>query len=238
MLINNKKILAIIPARKNSKRVPGKNIKPLNGTPLIEWTIETALRSNLEHIVVSTDCEEIANITRGCGAEAPFLRSGDLAQDNSQVIDAVMQVLDHFGSQGEQFDGVMLLQPTSPFRSVETIQNAIDLFNNCDGESVVSVSSAKPHPYWCKTIQNGVLKPYTPETKDKANLNAQELPDIYQLNGLIYLASVETILTNRSFYSENTMALIISSDEEAIDIDTPLDLALAEAVANKLGVNQ
>jgi CMP-N,N'-diacetyllegionaminic acid synthase len=236
MLINNKKILAIIPARKNSKRVSGKNIKPLNGTPLIEWTIETALRSNLEHIVVSTDCEEIAKIAVGCGAEVPFLRASKLAQDDSIVIDTVIEMMEYFAKYNDNFDAVMLLQPTSPFRSVETIQNAIGLFNSCGGESVVSVSPANPHPHWCKTIQNGVLKPYTPETKYKVNLNAQELPDIYQLNGLIYLASVDTILTNRSFYSENTRALIISSDEEAIDIDTPLDWAIAEAVANKIGV--
>lgn len=229
----NKKTIAIIPARAGSKRIIGKNTKLLAGKPLIAWTIDRALEGEFAHVVVSTDCNEIAKIATDFGAEIPFLRSSGLAQDSSNVIDAIIEMLQFYQSQGEHFDAVLLLQPTSPFRSTNTMNKALDLFKSSDGESVVSVCQATQHPGWFKTIEDGVLHPFLSEGHNESSKQSQQLSQAHCLNGVIYLATPKTILNSRSFYSNNTKALVIESEEECIDIDTTFDWLVAEAVAKK-----
>lgn len=227
-----KNIICIIPARSGSKRIPKKNIKKLLNKPLISWTIETASRVNFQHLVVSTDDISIAEVAVRNGAEVPFIRAPEYATDTASVVDVVLEMLFFYENNGECFDAVMLLQPTSPFRSVESITDAIALFNKSDGESVVSVNTATTHPYWCKKVENGIIKPFV-NSRNDSMLRSQDLPMAYQLNGLIYLASVHTLKHNKDFYSSNTKALIIDSEEECIDIDTPFDWMIAEIVAEK-----
>jgi CMP-N,N'-diacetyllegionaminic acid synthase len=223
------KILTIIPARAGSKRIPGKNSKHLSGIPLIAWSIKSALDSLLEYVVVSTDNQKIADISLKYGAKVPFIRSYEFATDEASVIDVVLEVIELYQQSEQAFDAVLLLQPTSPFRTIETIRSAINQF---DGkESIISVSPARSHPYWCKRIENGELFSFN-NMQDLSLKRSQDLPNAYELNGSIYLSSIDNIIKNKSFYSDNTRALIISSEEEALDIDTPFDWFIAEAIAN------
>lgn len=224
-------IIAVIPARAGSKRIPKKNIKDLKGKPLLVWSIETAQKVSFSHIVVSTDTPQVAEIARNSGAEVPFLRASKNATDESNVISAVEEVINFYKSKGEPVDAVMLLQPTSPFRTHETVKKAIEIFKTFGGDSVVSVSAARTHPYWCKQINDGILYPF--DSSYDIELRSQDLPEVYQLNGAIYLASIETLQTRRSFYSQNTRALLIDSVEESLDIDTPFDWLVAETIANR-----
>lgn len=222
------KILVIIPARSGSKRVPGKNIKLIGGKPLIGHTIAlSASISEEKTIFVSTDCNQIAAIAKEQGAIVPWLRSADIAADSSDVIDAIQETLNRFEKLGEHFDSVLLLQPTSPFRSIETINKAIQLHKE-SGLSVVSVSPASIRPSWFRSVDSkgnldtiAAFEPYNDKTT---------FASLYELNGSIYLASVEQIKSNRSLYSKPVKALVIENVTEAIDIDTPLDWALAEKI--------
>jgi len=226
------KILAVIPARGGSKRVPRKNKKTLCDKALISWSIETAVSVMGLKVMVSTDDQETAEIACQNGAEVPFMRSSHYATDESSVLDAILEVIEHYQRQGEEFEGVLLLQPTSPFRTRKTIEEAIGLYKKFGGDSVVSVSAAKAHPYWCKRIIDDTLYPFD-DNYDASTLRSQELPKVYQLNGVIYLASIETLQTRRSFYSQNTRSLLIDSEEESLDIDTPFDWLVAETIASR-----
>lgn len=220
------KVLAIIPARSGSKRLPGKNAKLLAGKPLIAHTINAALQSSCcDEIVVSTDCQEIADISLNYGATVPWLRPNELAKDSSDVIFAVIDLLERYSKIGRFFDSVILLQPTSPFRKSVTIRKAVEMHQET-GNSVVSINKVSFKPSWYREIdKDGNL------TKVDAFLNNQENIDdspIYKLNGAIYIASTEQIITNKTFYSEPTKALLIESQSESIDIDTSMDWALVE----------
>ncbi len=181
------KILGWIPARANSKGVPGKNKRVLGNQPLILHAILTAhLAACLDRIVVSTDDREIARLALGARAEVPWMRPAELATDQSP-------------------------------------------FARSGGESVVSVSSSREHPHWSKRIaEDGSLEAFLPDVLIPAR--RQELTPVYCLNGVLFLASVETILSKRSFYSPRTRALVISSEKEALEIDTPFDWLVAEAL--------
>lgn len=227
-------IVAIIPARAGSKRVPGKNTKQMAGQPLIAHTIKTAIDAQcFSRVLVSTDDAEIAEIAERYGAEVPALRSAAMATDEALVVDAVLELLDVIAKEEACMpDAVMLLQPTSPLRKVQSIHRAIELFLSVSPESVVSVSQAMTHPYWCKLIDdNGVIKPFV--VGQEVPKQSQDLPPVYQLNGLIYLTHIDTLRLLRSFFSENTQGLVIADPEEVIDIDTPMDWLVAETIFKK-----
>jgi CMP-N,N'-diacetyllegionaminic acid synthase len=222
------KLFAIIPARAGSQRLPGKNVKTLGDFPLLAHTILSAEESGcFEKIIVSTEDASIAKIAENYGAEVPFLRPADLATHASNVVDAVVHMIDQLKKQNEYYDAVMLLQPTSPFRKPETIQAAVNIFLRSKGASVISVSPAKTHPYWCKSIdEEGNLHAFIAGQDNPARY--QDLPPAYELNGLIYLASVEELMKHKSFYGTRTQALLIQDPREIIDIDTEEDWLLAE----------
>jgi CMP-N-acetylneuraminic acid synthetase len=224
------KILGIVPARGGSKGVPGKNIRPLGNKPLIAHTLETAMASLcFDRLVASTDSETIAAVARIYRAEVPWLRPPELATDDANIMDAVLYTLDRLKT-GEDYvpDAVMLLQPTSPFRSVGTIQDAVKLFQMVGPESVISVSPARDHPYLCKRIdERGVLQDFL--SVESKPVNRQQLPHAYSLNGMIYLTALDTLLGKHSFYSDRPHALVVP-EEESVDIDTPADWEMAECV--------
>jgi len=228
-----KKILGWIPARANSKGIPGKNRRVLGDKPLIVHTIVAARNAAcLDRLMVSTDDPDIAQLATAAGAEVPWMRPADLAGDHSPVIESVVYDLHRLGDEGGYCpDGVMLLQATSPFRSRETVRAAAEMFANAAGESVISVSPAGQHPYWCKRLaEDGSIEPFLPDVPVPAR--RQELTPAYILNGVVYVASVATILSKRSFYSSLSYALVISSRKESLDIDTPFDWFIAEALWN------
>lgn len=224
------KILGLIPARGGSKGLPGKNVKALGGVSLLERAIRAARASkSLDRIWVSTDDPAIAAAARRAGVPVPWLRPPALSTDSAAVAEAAAHLLERLDrDEGYRPDAVMLLQPTSPFRSARTIRQAAALFKR-HGDGVVAVTPAPSHPFWCCRVEpkTGRLKPFLSRVKTPPR--RQDLPAAYALAGTIYVASRGTLLKRRSFRGPGDRALIVSA-EEAVDIDTPLDWAFAEAV--------
>jgi CMP-N,N'-diacetyllegionaminic acid synthase len=217
----------LILARGGSKRVPGKNIRMLGGNPLIVWSIDAAMGiPEIAHILVSTDDAEIADVARNAGALVPWLRPAELATDTASSLDASIHALDWYEAQYGGVDGLLLLQPTSPFRGRESIVRAIELFRANDMSPVVGVSPAQSHPLWCFRIHGDRLRPYI----DGADLQlrSQDLPPAYVLNGALYLVAPNGLRQQRSFFSDDMVPLVMSKAAEGIDIDTEWDWKLAQ----------
>ena len=225
-------ILGVIPARGGSKGVTGKNIKKLLNKPLIQYTIDAAKESNLDRIIVSTDCEKIANFSLSQGIDVPFLRPKELACDDSSSIDVMVHSL----IQMEKLDGckyeyLMMLQPTTPFRTSKNINDSLNLIDESNKiDSVISVVDVQGyHPARMKFIKNGFLiDPFFCEEVE--NQNRQELRKMYIRNGAIYLTKREYIL-KRSFKGLNSKALIMNKNQ-SVNIDTPDDFNYAEYIIN------
>lgn len=223
-------VVGLITARGGSKSIPRKNIKLLAGKPLIAWTIEAALQSHrLSRVIVSTDDEEIAQVAREWGAEVPFMRPAELAQDKTPSIFAILHAinwLDQFESY--QPDFVMCLQPTSPLRTAQDIDTVIERTSQKKVDSVVSVTPVNHHPYWLKKVDdNGRMQDFV--TLNQPISRRQDLPAVYALNGAIYLAHCETLLERKSWYTEQTLAYIMPS-ERSLDIDMPWDFYLVDLI--------
>lgn len=215
------KILAVIPARGGSKRLPGKNTKFLGGRPLIVWSIDIAKNiPGVCDILVSTDDSSIASISATAGALVPWLRPSGLATDEATSADTAMHALDWYESEHGVVDGVMLLQPTSPYRSRATILDGLKKFHN-QRRSVVAVSEVKIDLARCFFIQENSLKMCVP-----AQNHAQEAA--YAVNGALYLISPDELRKSRSFFSTKSVPLIINSHRESLDIDDDFDWWLAE----------
>ena len=223
-------ILAIIPARAGSKGIRHKNIALINGRPMIAYSIQVALDSNvLDRVVVSTDSPKIASIARSFGAKTPFLRPIKLAQDKTPGIQPVLHAL-HWLEKHERYrpDYVICLQPTSPLRTVTDIKNAVSLAERKKADSVVSVGPVEHHPYWMKKIdEQGRMSDFMLLTR--AIMRRQDLPSVYALNGAIYLARREVLLNHKTWYTKRTYAYLMPHDR-SLDIDTPWDLHLAEFI--------
>lgn len=203
------RILGIIPARGGSKGLPGKNIKLLNGTPLIAYTIKEALNSNLDEFIVSTDSEEIAEVARNYGGKVPFLRPAEIATDNASSLDVVLHALDFMKEhENKEYDAIMLLQPTTPYRDSADINQAINLLISSDADSVISVTDVGgTHPARMKFIVDGnLIDP--PFVEAFEGQNRQELPPMYIRNGGIYLTKVDTIRKG-SFKGNISKALVM-----------------------------
>ena len=227
-MLSDTRILAIVPARGGSKRLPGKNLLPLGGKPLIAWTIAAARESaSFVDVLVSTDDEEIASVSRSHGALVPWLRPAELATDTARSIDVVLHALDWYEKERGELDGVMLLQPTSPFRSVDTIREAVHRFlEDKAGAPVVSVSTAETHPAWTFSLEGSRLQPFC--GWDQLKLRSQDLPPAYTLNGAIYVSSPARLRGSESFFAEDMHALVMTDRAELLDIDTQEDWAQAE----------
>lgn len=217
------KILAIIPARGGSKGLPRKNIRQLNGKPLICYAIDEAMKSKfIDSILVTTDESEIAEISKKAGAEV-IIRPPALAQDESPVIDAIFHALDNI--KGEKPDFIVLLQPTSPLREASDIDGAIQLFLDGRCDSLMSVCLAEHSPYWYYNIKNGLMTPLFDERF--LEIRRQELPPAYRLNGAIYIISPETLRKHKSFYCNRTLPFVMTA-KSSIDIDEEIDFQIAE----------
>ena len=223
------KILAIIPARGGSKRLPRKNILELCGKPLIQWTIDAVLGCDeIDTVMVSTDCYEIAKIAKNSGAEVPFLRNAELSSDTASSADVVMDVISYYSLQDKEFDAILLLQPTSPLRTKDDIFNAIKLYKNKLATSVVSVTECDHSPLWCNILTDDLNMDSFIDA-DIKKLRSQDLPIYYRINGAIYLVDIKDFCTNKSFMPKGTYSLIMSR-ENSIDIDNKLDFQYAELI--------
>lgn len=224
------RILAVIPARGGSKRLVGKNIKPLLGKPLLGWSIEFAQKSQLfAEIYVSTDCDQIAKIAAGFGADPLRLRPPALATDTATSLDVVIDALDWYAQKREVFDCVALIQPTTPVRLVERWAAAIDYVKKSDCDAVIGVRNAVDHPYLIYAKgDDHFLKAYcNPGT---VSTRAQDLPDAYCINGALYLAKVHELRRSLSFCPPRTRPVICDLEVENIDIDTQEDWCAAEKI--------
>ena len=216
------KTFALIPARGGSKGIPRKNIKLIAGKPLIAWTIEAALRSSLlSAVVVSTDDPEIADVARRAGAQVPFMRPAELAQDQTPGLDPVLHALDQL----PQFDSVLLLQPTSPLRTTDDIDACLQLAFLHKAPSVVSVSEADPHPYWTYRVTEGQALTRFVDSEPVAR--RQDLPQAFALNGALYFAEVNWLRRSGAMLGPETLAYVMPK-ERSVDLDTPLDWKFAE----------
>lgn len=218
-------MIAIIPARGGSKGLPGKNIKPLNGKPLIAYTIECALKSEkISHVVVSTDSNEIAEIALKYGAEVPFLRPDYLATDEAKAIDNYIYTIHRLSEfYNEDIDSFIVLQPTSPLRLPEDIDGAITMFQEKQADSVISYTQ-EAHPiFWHKYMdEEGRLI----NIFDDTLANRQDLQKSYYPNGAIYVFK-KSIIERGLYYTKNTFAYIMPRNR-SIDIDYIEDFQYAE----------
>lgn len=234
------RVLGLIPARGGSKGIPRKNLAPAGGRPLIAWSIEAALASGrLDRLLVSTDAPDIARAAQGFGAEAPFLRPGDLATEDSPSILTVLHALAWL-EEGEAYlpDYVMLLQPTSPLRTGQDIRGAVDIALGRGAESVVSVSPLKRHPEWAMTLgEDGRLRLRNGKAFGEQASQAsrrQDLPPCYAENGAIYLVKTRLLRTHRTFYGREVLAYLMP-EERSLDVDSPLDLEIVDALLRRKG---
>ncbi len=227
-------MVALIPARGGSKGIPGKNINLMHGRPLIAHTIEAARAARKVHrVVVSTDSEEIAAAAMAAGAEVPFMRPAELAQDGSLAIDAYLDAVARLQAAGEKLADFCVLQPTSPLRLSLDIDEAITQFEKRSADSVISVCEA-PHPLaWFRRIdKDGVLRVH--ETGKQKPGNRQDEETMYVPNGAIFVLRTDFIKRREGYYSDATFAYVMPADR-SVDIDVPFDWRIAELLLGERG---
>lgn len=226
------KVLGIIPARGGSKGVPGKNIRILAGKPLIVHTIEAALKSKLDRVIVSTDDESIARVARKAGATVPFVRPSELASDTAKSIPVAIHALNAMEELDRtRYDAVMLLQPTAPFKTSNDIDAALEKLASTAADSVISVQDVEAfHPARMKYLEGDRLvdPPFGEAYENQAR---QELRPMYIRNGAIYLTRRETLLRNS--YKGNDCRALLMPVERSVNIDTIHDFDYAEWVYEK-----
>ncbi|MEG0308656.1 MAG: acylneuraminate cytidylyltransferase family protein [Clostridium sp.] len=230
----NKEILAIIPARGGSKGVPRKNIRDLEGKPLIGYTIEAAKKcSGVSRVIVSTEDNEIAEVSKQFGAEIPYLRPSELSGDNSPTIDCILHTISYLKeNEGYIPDYILLLQCTSPLRNSVHIQEAIDKLINSEYDSLVSVCESEVNPYWSNVFEGEKLKYFIEEGKNITR--RQDLPDVYRLNGAIYLIKLDVLKTEKTFEPEELTGYVMDA-YSSVDIDTEMDFKIAEVIMKERG---
>lgn len=224
------KNIAIIPARSGSKRLKDKNIRLLNGKPLMAYTIEAAKTSGeFDEIFVSTDSENYAKIACQYGASVPFMRSEVLASDTATSWDTVQEVLETYAQRGKTFDTFTLLQPTSPLRDGMDISAAYELMEEKNANAIVSVAKAEHPPLWCTMLPEDLsLEALAPNLER----TGQPAGPYYRINGAIYIVNTQYFESTKNIYKDKCHAYVMSS-EKSIDIDTLLDFEIAAMVQNK-----
>lgn len=219
--------LAIIPARGGSKRLPGKNMLLIAGQSLLSWTIQAALSSScFDQVFVNTDDESIAEEGKKWGATIPFLRPTELAGDQSTTMEVLTHMIDSLQAE-IKYSHLVLLQPTSPLRSAEDIQQAIALFEQKDADAVISICRTEHSPLWSNTLPadanlENFIRPEIQKTP------SQELPDYYRLNGAIYICDIAKMRQENSLFLKTNCYGYVMSRKNSIDIDDQVDFDLAD----------
>lgn len=224
-MYKNKRILAIIPARGGSKGLPGKNIKEFAGKPLILWTVD-AIKTLLddEFICISTDDDNIIATVESHGLKVPFKRPFSLSGDTSSINDVVRHAINFYKEKGFDFDWVLLLQPTSPLRNREHIEEVLKMSDaNADTDMIVSVKESHAPAVLCEETVDGFLE----KTINKNGTIRQHLPHYYEYNGAIYLMNVNALLEN-GIHGIRKVRKYVMNPIESIDIDDINDFELAE----------
>ena len=225
------KRLALIPAKGKSTRLPRKNVIDFCGKPMLGWTVEAALASKLfDDVVVSTEDEEIAAISRACGATTPFMRTEKLAYDPAGVEAVALDALDRLAELGKHYDVIAILLPTCPLRGAEDLLAAMALFDARQGKSLMSVTEFEYPPLRAyQDADDGLLEPMFP---GKNTLKAQELPTAYRCNGAMHILDVAFFREFRSYTCAPLIKYVMPRNR-SVDIDTLEDLHYAEFVYQK-----
>ena len=223
------RVLGLIPARGGSKGVPRKNVRLLNGRPLLAYTADAAFAAHrLTRVILSTDNEEIASVGRELGLEVPFIRPSILAQDDTPMLPVVQHALRTIEAAGPAYHAVCILQPTAPFRRPEDIDGCIDLLDRQSADAVITVRPVPPefNPHWVYLADpNGVLHLSVGGREPLAR--RQVLPPAYHRDGSVYVTRRDIVLERNSLYGERLYGYEMSSPTHE-NIDTPDDLARAE----------
>jgi len=223
------KYIAIIPARGGSKRLPGKNLMPISGKPLIGWTIEAAIQSGVfNRVIVSTDHWEIAVEAAKFGAEVPFMRPEELAQDHTPSIDVLVHALQEAlaGREESPWTHLACLQPTSPLRTAANIKEAAHLLEEKQADAVISVCRTEHSPLWSNTLPETLsLDHFIPDKIQKTP--SQELPSFYRLNGAIYFCRIGRMMEEKTLFLKSNAYAYIMNRKDSIDIDDQVDFDLA-----------
>jgi N-acylneuraminate cytidylyltransferase len=224
------KDLVLIPARGGSRGIPGKNIKTLNGRPLIYYTLDAACAvASPENICVSTDSDEIIGIVREYGLGVPFKRPDNLATDTASSEDVILHAIDFYEQRGKQYDHVVLLQPTSPFRTGTHVREALSLYRT-GLDMVVSVKIAHANPYFNLFEEN--TEGYLIRSKSGIFTRRQDCPVVYEFNGAIYIMNVQS-LKNRPQGNFSKIRKYVMTEEDSLDIDRNYDWIVAEAILSE-----
>lgn len=228
----NRNIVALIPARGGSKGIPRKNIKYLAGKPLIAYSIQTALESNLiDRVVVSTDDNEIAEIAQNYGAEVPFMRPAKLAQDDSPEWLVWKHAIKQLNGENNtsQIDILLCVSPTSPLRSVQDLNSCIEDLTNSEADVVISVTPAARNPYFNMVAINDVGMAELLIPPSNRVYRRQDVPTVFDITTVAYAARPEFVLNASSMFEGRVKAVIVPP-ERALDIDTELDFRIAEVI--------
>jgi len=220
-----KSIIAVIPARGGSKGVPAKNIRDVAGKPLLAWTIEQAKHSQvIDRTILSSDDQEIISVAQQWGCETPFVRPAELAQDTSSHIEPILHALNVMP---KQYDYVVMLQVTSPLRLSKDIDSCVELCIRQRAPACVSVTIPDKSPYWMYTInEQGCINNLIGNGSVPLPMVRQQLPEVYVLNGAVYVAYVKWLLGTTSFLTPQTIPYIMPK-ERSLDIDNEMDINFA-----------
>jgi CMP-N,N'-diacetyllegionaminic acid synthase len=232
-MIEGRKVLALVPARRGSKGLPLKNIRPLGGKPLLAWPIEMARQSrHVDRVVISTDDPEFAAIGQAAGADAPFLRPAALASDSSPSIDFVLQALDTLAAAGEHYDYLALLEPTSPLTETSDLDAALEelLDRRLEADAIVGVAAiTSTHPAFAVRIAaGGLIAPYAAPSFGQLP-RRQDIEPLYSLDGSLYISTTAALRSERSFYHGRTLPFIMPR-WKSFEVDDLVDFICIEAI--------
>lgn len=229
-MINSKRVLGLILARAGSKGLPGKNIKLINGKPLISWSINAAKDSlYIDDLVVSTDGPQIASVAEKFGAEVPFIRPKELASDTASSVSGILHAIDWLAQNGRFYEIVVLLEPTSPLRTAKDIDSALELMQKKSATSVVSVCAAEcSHPSFLFSMnEDAVLQSYS--GRQPNGLRRQDIDPLYFLDGTVYCSDIDTLKLKNGFYHAGTYGYIVPK-WKSLEIDDADDFVMVEAL--------
>jgi len=235
-MYNNKSFLAIIPARGGSKGLVGKNIKELCGKPLIVWSIEAGLKSKyVDEVVVSTDYENITDIAKSYGAKVPFIRPDYLASDTATSFDAIKHTIEFYKNElNQEFDYIVLLEPTSPLREVNDIDKAVEYLFDSRADSIVGISKTEDQNPAFLVLKDSKDFITGYENKDMKVLRRQDIKDVYFFEGTIYISKSDVLMNKKTFYHENAIGYEVPK-YKSLEIDDIEDFIMVEAIMKYKG---
>ncbi len=232
-MINQKRVLALVPARAGSKGLPNKNIRPLHGKPLLAWPVEAARASRyVDRVVISTDDAHYAELARQAGADAPFLRPADLASDTAPSIGFILHALDTLEQDGDRYDYLILLEPTSPLTEASDIDRALEQLDagRAHADAIVGVSAlVSTHPAFAVRIAGeGVIAPYAVPSFGQMP-RRQDTEPLFSLDGSLYASSVEALRRERGFCHARTLPYV-TPRHKSLEVDDLIDFICIEAI--------